>query len=63
MVNKLQKDYSIVIEDVIENIFITLALAFFFENQIPTVKKVIIITLVTMFYWLIIYTYLRPLYS
>lgn len=63
MVNKLQKDYSIVIEDVIENIFITLALAFFFENQIPTVKKVLIITLVTMFYWLIIYKYLRPLYS
>tara|TARA_B110000483_G_scaffold243663_1_gene335069 strand:- start:8511 stop:8702 length:192 start_codon:yes stop_codon:yes gene_type:complete len=63
MVNKLQKDYSIVIEDVIENIFITLALAFFFENQIPTVKKVLIITLVTIFYWLIIYTYLRPLYS
>ncbi len=63
MVNKLQKDYSIVIEDVIENVFITLALAFFFEGKAPTLKKALIITVVTIFYWLIIYTYLRPLYS
>ena len=63
MVNKLEKSYSIVVEDVIENVFITLALAFFFENKVPTFKKALIITLVTIFYWLIIYTYLRPLYS
>ncbi len=63
MVNKLEKNYSVIIEDVIENVFITLALAFFFENEIPTLKKTIIITFVTIFYWLIIYKYLRPFYS
>ena len=63
MVNKLEKGYSIVVEDIIENVFITLALAFFFENQIPTIKKALIIAVVTIFYWLIIYTYLRPLYT
>jgi hypothetical protein len=63
MVNKLEKDYSIVVEDVIENVFITLALAFFFENKVPTIRKALIITVVTIFYWLIIYRYLRPLYT
>tara|TARA_B100000212_G_C27383289_1_gene538059 strand:- start:2647 stop:2838 length:192 start_codon:yes stop_codon:yes gene_type:complete len=63
MVNKLEKGYSIVIEDIIENVFITLAFAFFFENKVPTLKKTIIITVVTIFYWLIIYNFLRPLYS
>jgi hypothetical protein len=63
MVNKLEKGYSIVIEDVIENVFITLALAFFFENRVPTLKKALIITLVTIFYWIIIYNFFRPLYS
>lgn len=63
MVNKLEKDYSIVVEDVIENVFITLALAFFFENKVPTIRKAMIITVVTIFYWLIIYRYLRPLYT
>lgn len=62
MVNKLEKGYSIVIEDVIENVFITLTLAFFFENKPPTVKKALIITLVTIFYWIVIYKFLRPLY-
>lgn len=63
MVNKLEKDYSIVVEDVIENVFITLALAFLFENKVPTIRKALIITVVTLFYWLIIYRYLRPLYT
>lgn len=63
MVNKLEKDYSIVVEDVIENVFITLALAFFFENKVPTIRKALIITVVTIFYWLIIYRYIRPLYT
>lgn len=62
MVNKLEKGYSIVVEDVIENVFITLALAFFFENKLPTVKKALIITLVTIFYWIVIYKFFRPLY-
>ena len=60
MVNKLEKGYYIVVEDVIENIFITLALAFFFDGKVPTLKKAIIITIVTIFYWLVIYKYLRP---
>ena len=51
MVNKLEKGYHIVVEDVIENIFITLALAFFFDGKVPTLKKAIIITIVTIFYW------------
>lgn len=63
MVNKLEKSYSIVVEDVIENVFITLALAFFFENEVPTFKKALIITLVTIFYWTVIYKFFRPLYS
>ena len=63
MVNKLEKGYSIVIEDVIENVFITLALAFFFENRVPTLKKALIITLVTIFYWIVIYNFFRPLYT
>ena len=57
------KKYNVVIEDIIENIFITLALAFFIENKKPTVKKVLIITIVTLFYWIIVLNYLRPLYS
>lgn len=61
--DKLAKGYSVVIEDIIENVFITLALAFFFENEIPTLKKTIIITFVTIFYWIVIYKFLRPLYS
>jgi len=60
MVNKLEKGYHIVVEDVIENIFITLALAFFFDGKVPTLKKAIIITIVTIFYWLVIYKYIRP---
>lgn len=63
MEDKLEKGYGVVIEDIIENVFITLALAFFFEGKAPTLKKALIITVVTIFYWLIIYTYLRPLYS
>ena len=63
MVNKLEKGYSVVIEDIIENVFITLALAFFFESKVPTLKKAIIITIVTIFYWIVIYKFLRPLYS
>lgn len=62
MANNLEKVYSTVIEDVIENVFITLALAFFLENKLPTVKKALIITLVTIFYWILIYKFLRPLY-
>lgn len=63
MSDKLSKNYSIVIEDVIENVFITLALAFFFENEVPTIKKALIITLVTIFYWIVIYKFFRPLYT
>tara|TARA_B100000085_G_C18216483_1_gene379931 strand:+ start:132 stop:323 length:192 start_codon:yes stop_codon:yes gene_type:complete len=63
MADKLEKDYSIIIEDVIENVFITLALAFFFENETPSLEKAFIITVVTIFYWVIIYKFLRPLYS
>lgn len=63
MEDKLEKGYGIVIEDIIENVFITLALAFFFESKVPTLKKAIIITMVTVFYWIVIYKFLRPLYS
>lgn len=63
MEDKLEKGYGVVIEDVIENVFITLALAFFFESKVPTLKKAIIITMVTVFYWFVIYKFLRPLYS
>ena len=63
MEDKLEKGYSVVIEDVIENVFITLALAFFFESKVPTLKKAIIITMVTVFYWIVIYKFFRPLYS
>lgn len=63
MEDKLEKGYGVVIEDVIENVFITLALAFFFESKVPTLKKAIIITMVTVFYWIVIYKFLRPLYS
>lgn len=62
MVNKLEKDYSFVIEDVLENVFITLALAFFFEGKTPTIKKALIIAFVTIFYWFIIYRFFRPFY-
>ena len=44
MEDKLEKGYGVVIEDIIENVFITLALAFFFESKVPTLKKAIIIT-------------------
>jgi hypothetical protein len=54
---------SIVIEDVLENTFITLALSYFIDNKIPTIRKTLIIVLVTLFYWYIIVKYLRPLYS
>tara|TARA_B110000444_G_C18591193_1_gene478531 strand:- start:169 stop:360 length:192 start_codon:yes stop_codon:yes gene_type:complete len=63
MEDKLEKGYGVVIEDIIENVFITLALAFFFESKVPTLKKAIIITMVTVFYWIFIYKFLRPLYS
>lgn len=63
MEDKLEKGYGVVIEDIIENVFITLALAFFFEGEVPTLKKAIIITMVTVFYWIVIYKFLRPLYS
>ena len=63
MEDKLEKGYGVVIEDIIENVFITLALAFFFESKVPTLKKAIIITMVTVFYWIVIYKFLRPLYS
>lgn len=63
MEDKLEKGYGVVIEDIIENVFITLVLAFFFESKIPTLKKAIIITMVTVFYWMVIYKFLRPLYS
>lgn len=63
MEDKFKKGYSVVIEDVIENVFITLALAFFFESEVPTLKKAIIITMVTVFYWIVIYKFFRPLYS
>tara|TARA_Y100000992_G_C21272129_1_gene497554 strand:- start:1149 stop:1343 length:195 start_codon:yes stop_codon:yes gene_type:complete len=61
--DKLEKGYSVVIEDIIENVFITLALAFFFKSEVPTLKKTIIITIVTIFYWIVIYKFLRPLYT
>lgn len=63
MEDKLEKGYGVVIEDIIKNVFITLALAFFFESKVPTLKKAIIITMVTVFYWIVIYKFLRPLYS
>ena len=63
MVNKLKKGYHVGIEDVIENIFITLALAFFFDGKVPSLRKAIIITIVTVFYWLIIYNFLRPFFE
>ena len=63
MEDKLEKGYCVVMEDIIENVFITLALEFFFESEVPTLKKAIIITMVTLFYWIVIYKFLRPLYS
>jgi len=63
MEDKLEKGYGVVIEDIIEDVFITLALAFFFESKVPTFKKAVIITMVTVFYWVVIYKFLRPLYS
>jgi hypothetical protein len=63
MEDKLEKGYGVVMEDIIENVFITLALEFFFESKVPTLKKAIIITMVTLFYWIVIYKFLRPLYS
>jgi hypothetical protein len=63
MEDKFKKGYSVVIEDIIENVFITLVLAFFFESEVPTLKKAIIITMVTVFYWIVIYKFFRPLYS
>tara|TARA_B110000444_G_scaffold150785_1_gene141124 strand:- start:510 stop:701 length:192 start_codon:yes stop_codon:yes gene_type:complete len=54
---------SVVIEDLLENTFITLALAYFIDNEIPTIRKTSIIVLVTLFYWYVIYKYLRPIYS
>tara|TARA_B110000858_G_C17547810_1_gene356586 strand:+ start:117 stop:308 length:192 start_codon:yes stop_codon:yes gene_type:complete len=54
---------SVVIEDLLENAFITLALAYFIDNEIPTIRKTSIIVVVTLFYWYVIYKYLRPIYS
>lgn len=54
---------SVVIEDILENTFITLALSYFIDNQIPTFRKTLIIVLVTVFYWYVVYRYLRPFYS
>lgn len=54
---------SVVIEDILENTFITLALSYFIDNEVPTMRKTLIIILVTLFYWFVIYRYIRPLYS
>ena len=35
----------------------------YIDNQIPTIRKTLIIVPVTLFYWYIIVKYLRPLYS
>jgi len=61
--DKLKNGYDVVFEDIIENVFITLVLAFIIDNKKPTFDKVIIITGVTAFYWVFIYSFLRPLYK
>lgn len=62
MKNKLDKGYSIVIEDIIDNVFITLALSFLIDHKSPTINKTFIIICVTIFYWFIVYRFTRPLY-
>lgn len=59
--NKLGRNYQVVYEDIIENVFITLAISFFFESKHPTLRKASIITIVTIFYWIFIYKFFRPI--
>lgn len=59
--DKLERNYQVVYEDIIENVFVTLAISFFFESKQPTLRKVSIITIVTIFYWIFIYKFFRPI--
>lgn len=60
--NKLKNGYNVVFEDIIENVFITIALSFILDNKRPTFDRVMIIAGVTTFYWIFIYAIFRPLY-
>ena len=57
----LANNYQVIYEDIIENVFITLAISFFFESKHPTFRKASIITIVTIFYWIFIYKFFRPI--
>jgi len=59
--DNLGRNYQVVYEDVIENVFITLAISFFFESKHPTLRKAAVITIVTIFYWIFIYKFFRPI--
>lgn len=61
--DKLKNGYDVIFEDIIQNVFITLVLAFIIDNKKPTFDKVLIITGVTVFYWIIIYSFFMPLYK
>ena len=60
--DKLANNYNIIFEDVIENVFITLAAAYLLDNKRPTFDKMMLIAGITTFYWIFIYTIFRPLY-
>lgn len=42
-------------EDLIDNLFMGLAIAYFIDGKQPTVYKITVIVLVTLFYWFIVH--------
>lgn len=60
--DKLENNYNVIFEDIIENVFITLTAAYLLDNKRPSFDKVMIIAGITTFYWIFIYAIFRPLY-
>ena len=42
-------------EDLMDNLFMGLAIAYFIDGKQPTVYKITVIVLVTLFYWFVVH--------
>lgn len=42
-------------EDLVDNLFMGLAIAYFTEGKQPTIYKVTVIVLITLFYWFVVH--------
>jgi len=53
---RVDKSFAQVIgEDLVDNLFMGLAIAYFIEGKQPTTYKVAVIVLVTLFYWFVVH--------